>query len=79
MSREEAVQALLAAGCRIGGWQESAPIPVDLIRERSCGTKRRWSSQAKAKRAAHHTHSSDRLCAYPCTFCGYWHVGGGKR
>ena len=50
-------------------------------RQKSCGMKQAHPNQTQA--VAHMIHlkcvSGEDLVAYPCAFCGFWHVGHRKR
>jgi hypothetical protein len=47
--------------------------------ERTCGKKTKFADEEKAEKAAtHHNSWQERkhdVEAYPCAFCGGWHIG----
>jgi hypothetical protein len=52
-----------------------------LKRQRKCDGKRRHDAEAEARREAARLRASTDawLRAYPCGFCGGWHVGRARR
>lgn len=54
-------------------------ISRKLGEERTCGTKHRFATEALANKAAEEHNRwrkrSHDVEAYPCCFCGRWHIG----
>lgn len=52
-------------------------IKANPIRQSQCGQKRRWRSKGRAAMAADliRQTSGKAMHAYPCQFCGGWHIG----
>ncbi|HVF53660.1 MAG TPA: hypothetical protein VNC78_08660 [Actinomycetota bacterium] len=53
------------------------PLPP-THREKSCNAKKRYATGKAAKEMAAHRRSESGetdLEAYPCAFCGGWHIG----
>jgi hypothetical protein len=46
-------------------------------KRRACGEKQRYADEREALEAAYFVrlHSGERLSAYRCPFCRYWHLG----
>jgi hypothetical protein len=51
------------------------------LRQRQCGRKVRYSSQAVAANAGQALEWADgtRMCTYQCPWCRYWHLATDRR
>jgi hypothetical protein len=74
--RAEAVQTLIAAGVTLGRWYvPEAKLPPNGRKQ--CDGKKPFTE--KRARKASRWKNFDRLHAYKCELCPWWHVGGGVK